>query len=98
MVNIDVGGDLPNGIYPGSSCEAEFGPITSLVGFNGSSFNESYWGIDSIRIFATGSGDENAANSPIAASADQGGSSSAVRLQVSLGFVVGLVGLLSYLL
>lgn len=92
VINIDVGGDLPIGTYDVSSnCKSTYGALSSQVGFNGSSFNESYWGIDSIRIYAAGGGDENASNSPIAAAED---SSAGLRLGGSLGLATGLVGML----
>jgi hypothetical protein len=34
------------------------------VGYNGSSFNQSYWSLGGLRVFATGGGTDNAQTSP----------------------------------
>jgi hypothetical protein len=51
------------GQYNASGCNAQYPSCSYQVGYNGSSYNQSYWAINDLRVFATGGGTDNAANS-----------------------------------
>jgi len=56
---------LPRPQYNQTGCFDRFGPINDHVRYNGSYFEDSFWGVDNIRIFSKGGGDRNADNDPL---------------------------------
>lgn len=46
-----------------STCVAQYGSCSSQVAYNGSSFDDAYFAINSVRVFGTGGGDDNSLNS-----------------------------------
>ena len=50
--------------YNASGCNAQYPFCAYQVGNNGSSFNQAYWAINDLRVFASGGDTDNAANSP----------------------------------
>ncbi|PWN26750.1 hypothetical protein BDZ90DRAFT_232867 [Jaminaea rosea] len=66
--DITLCGDWAGNTYEQTSCAKTYGACSAQVGYNGSSFNEAYWAVDSVRVFSTGGGTDNAANSANTAS------------------------------
>lgn len=61
-------------VYGDTSCEATYGSCSSQVAYNGSSYEDAYWAINHVRIFASGGGTEAASpavNSGVSTSATE---------------------------
>ena len=50
--------------YNQSGCNLQYPACSYQVGYNGSSFNQSYWSVGGLRVYATGGGSDNAQTSP----------------------------------
>lgn len=50
--------------YNLSGCSQQYPACSYQVGYNGSSFNEAYWDVQELRVYASGGDTDNAANSP----------------------------------
>lgn len=61
--DVTLGGNWAATTYNQTDCANTYGPITSQVAYNGSSYDEAYWAVDSVRVFAQGGSTDNAANS-----------------------------------
>ena len=64
IINITLCGDWAANTYSRTSCAAKFGACSAQVAYNGDSYKEAYWKIQSLRLFTSGGGNYNAANSP----------------------------------
>jgi hypothetical protein len=90
--------------YNETSCAATYGSCSSQVAYNGSSYNEAYWAINHIRVFASGGGTAAAAaasdsgtstsTSSTASSTSTSGSSRSTALS-SVALVLSMVGSLA---
>lgn len=62
------------------------------VGYNGSSFNQSYWSLGGLRVFATGGGTDNAQISPnTSKEAATTSAASLMSFPVQVGSLVALI-------
>lgn len=62
--DITLCGDWAANTYSQTSCASEYGACSSQVGYNGSSFSDAYWAINSLKVFASGGDTDSAINSP----------------------------------
>jgi hypothetical protein len=83
--DITLCGDWAANTYTQSGCGAQYPACSFQVGYNGSSFNQSYWSIYDLRVFASGGGTDNAANSP-----NTYATSSATRLFATSGILAAV--------
>lgn len=94
IFDITLCGDFAGNTYNISGCNLQYPACSYQVGYNGSSFNQSYWEVESLRLFTQGGSTANAANSPQAgqiqwdkasAQASSGNSSSSSGSSTSSG-------------
>ncbi|CDS00560.1 related to mixed-linked glucanase precursor MLG1 [Sporisorium scitamineum] len=78
VFDITLCGDWAGNAYNQSGCNAQYPACSYQVGYNGSSFNQSYWSVESLRLYTNGGSTANAAISPQTA-ANQQSKSAAVR-------------------
>ncbi|TKY86166.1 hypothetical protein EX895_004991 [Sporisorium graminicola] len=71
IFDITLCGDWAGNTYNQSGCNAQYPACSYQVGYNGSSFNQSYWSVESLRLYTNGGGSANAAVSPQSASSQQ---------------------------
>lgn len=71
IFDITLCGDWAGNTYAQSGCGAQYPACSYQVGYNGSSFNQSYWEVESLRLYTAGGDSANAANSPQTASNHQ---------------------------
>ncbi|SPO35058.1 related to mixed-linked glucanase precursor MLG1 [Pseudozyma flocculosa] len=64
IFDITLCGDWAANTYAESGCLAKYSACSYQVGYNGSSYSETYWAVDSLRLFTDGGDKANAANSP----------------------------------
>ncbi|PWN37822.1 uncharacterized protein FA14DRAFT_130746, partial [Meira miltonrushii] len=64
IFDITLCGDAGSRTYNTSGCNLQYPACSYQVGYNGSSFNQSYWSLGGLRVFATGGGTDNAQTSP----------------------------------
>ncbi|KDN48848.1 glycoside hydrolase family 16 protein [Tilletiaria anomala UBC 951] len=81
VLDITPCGDWAGSTYNQSGCNLQYTACSYQVGYNGSSYNQSYWGINDVRVFGTG-GNANAAISPNTATES---ASAAAHLHVGVG-------------
>ncbi|UZJ56678.1 hypothetical protein CBS101457_005998 [Exobasidium rhododendri] len=85
VFDITLCGDWAGNTYNSSGCNAQYPTCSYQVGYNGSSYNQSYWAINDLRVFATGGGDDNAANSPFSTSTSSSSKTSGARRSIKSG-------------
>lgn len=66
--DITLCGDWAANTYSQTSCATEFGACSSQVAYNGSSYSDAYWAVNSVKVFSSGGSTDNAANSANTAS------------------------------
>jgi hypothetical protein len=89
--DITLCGSLAGTTYAQSGCQAQYPACSFQVGYNGSSFNQSYWSIYDLRVFASGGGTDNAANSPNTHSEAFGSSAARLYTTSSILAIVVLI-------
>ncbi|SPO27432.1 related to mixed-linked glucanase precursor MLG1 [Ustilago trichophora] len=91
VFDITLCGDWAGNTYNQSGCNAQYPACSYQVGYNGSSFNQSYWEVESLRLYTNGGSSANAANSPQTAADHQSSVSGAESWMVkrSSGLVWG---------
>ncbi|KAJ1045174.1 hypothetical protein NDA10_006908 [Ustilago hordei] len=83
IFDITLCGDWAGNTYNQSGCNAQYPACSYQVGYNGSSFNQSYWEVESLRLFTEGGSTANAKNSPQTASSQKSTQSGAMSLVTS---------------
>ncbi|KAJ1022087.1 hypothetical protein NDA18_005321 [Ustilago nuda] len=83
IFDITLCGDWAGNTYNQSGCNAQYPACSYQVGYNGSSFNQSYWEVESLRLFTEGGGTANAKNSPQTASSQKSTQSGEMSLVTS---------------
>ncbi|CBQ72681.1 related to mixed-linked glucanase precursor MLG1 [Sporisorium reilianum SRZ2] len=78
IFDITLCGDWAGNTYNQSGCNAQYPACSYQVGYNGPSFNQSYWSVESLRLYTNGGSTANAALSPQSASTQQSAKSAAV--------------------
>nr|BAM29293.1 GPI-anchored 1,3-beta-glucanase [Ustilago esculenta] len=63
VFDITLCGDWAGNTYNQSGCNAQYPACSYQVGYNGSSFNQSFWEVESLRLYTIGGSTANAANS-----------------------------------
>lgn len=92
VFDITLCGDWAGNTYNQSGCNAQYPACSYQVGYNGSSFNQSYWELESLRLYTDGGSTANAKNSPQVASSQQKSTqSSATSLVLDNSKVVATV-------
>ncbi|EST04752.1 Concanavalin A-like lectin/glucanases superfamily [Kalmanozyma brasiliensis GHG001] len=92
IFDITLCGDWAGNSYNQSGCNAQYPACSYQVGYNGSSFNQSYWEVESLRLFTEGGGDANAGNSARTAVSQQSQSDARRGLMVGEPVALGAVG------
>lgn len=77
VMDITLCGDWAGNTYNMSGCNLQYPACSYQVGYNGSSFNQSYWEVESLRLYTDGGSTANSANSPQTAANHQSANSSA---------------------
>lgn len=95
IFDITLCGDWAGNTYNQSGCNKQYPACSYQVGYNGSSFNQSYWEVESLRLYTGGGGSANAANSPQTASNHQTGAQSEKSEKSSAERIVGRNGWLA---
>ncbi|KAN0066423.1 hypothetical protein ACQY0O_000517 [Thecaphora frezii] len=90
VFDITLCGDWASNTYNRSGCAATYQSCSSQVAYNGSSYNETYWKVNNLRVFTSGGGKANAANSP-----QKSSKSSGYSLQRSLAAIAAACGLVA---
>ncbi|KAJ9480240.1 Glycoside hydrolase [Pseudozyma hubeiensis] len=97
IFDITLCGDWAGNTYAQTSCSAgQYPACSDAVAYGGKSFNQSYWEVESLRLYTNGGGSANAAVSPQAAtssSSQQSAASSADSVQKRSWLVAGAAAL-----
>lgn len=80
IFDITLCGDWAGNTYNESGCNKQYPACSYQVGYNGSSFNQSYWEVESLRLFTQGGDSANAANSPQSTAASHQSATSSASL------------------
>ncbi|SNX85515.1 related to mixed-linked glucanase precursor MLG1 [Melanopsichium pennsylvanicum] len=101
VFDITLCGDWAGNTYNQSGCNAQYPSCSYQVGYNGSSFNQSYWEVESLRLYTDGGSTANAANSRQTTASKQSSQSSAAESFVKhsslIGSVAAIVGALAFM-
>lgn len=84
IFDITLCGTWAGETYSQTSCASQFPACSYQVGYNGSSFNQSYWEVSSLKLYTSGGSTDNAANSPQTASNHQNPVSQSSKSAASL--------------
>lgn len=64
VFDITLCGDWAGNTFTESGCAAKYNACSYIVGYQGDQFEDAYWSVKSVRVFADGGSTDNAANSP----------------------------------
>lgn len=98
VFDITLCGDWASNTFAESGCAAKFNSCSYMVGYQGDQYEDAYWSVKSVRVFASGGSTDNAANSPnTSPESEQSGSatttSGALTLSSSVAAVAGIASL-----
>lgn len=93
VFDITLCGDWAANTFAESGCAAKYNACSYIVGYQGSEFEEAYWGVKSVRVFAEGGSTDNAANSPNTSKESSAATSGTLRLLPAVSAVVGVASL-----